>query len=169
MVVLRATRKVLRLLPPSSGDEVPSGAALGDWYLNRFVVDHRPLLLIVSSTSLLAILTHARDVRNLPLRIQSLVAERLVRLGIAQHLIDAEVAAMHPVHVGPARDRSVLGSLVQFAKDTSFYLPIRDWDDLSLLEVEDRLAETPWRTSSRVENTIFPNLAVPRLLQAKWA
>ncbi len=169
MVVLRATRKVLRLLPPSTADEVSSDTALGDWYVNRFVVDRRPLLLIVSSTSLLAILTHARDVRNLSLRVQSLVTARLMRLGIAQQLIDAEVAAMHPVHIAPARDRSVLGSLVEFAKDTSFLLPIRDWDDLSLLDVEDQLAQTPWRASGRFQDTIFPYRAVPRLLQGKWA
>jgi hypothetical protein len=60
------------------------------------------------------------------------------------------------------------GSLVDFAKTTSFYLPIRDWDDFSLLEVEDRLAETPCRAGGSFATTIFPNLAVPRLLQTKW-
>ncbi len=142
MVVIRATRKVLRALPPSTAGEIPSDSALGDWYVNRIVVDNQPLLLLVSSISLLAILARARDVRNLPLRLPAMVSERLLRLGIAGPLIDAEVASMHPVQIGPTRDRSVLGSLVDFAKATSFYLPIRDWDDVSLLEVEDRLADT---------------------------
>ena len=168
MVVLRATRKVLRLLPPPTASDIASDTALGDWYVNRLVVDHRPLLLLVSSTSLLSILTHAREVRTLPLRLPSLIANRLSRFGIPTPLIDAELGAMHPIYIGPTRDRSVLGSLVDFAKATAFYLPIRDWDDLTLLEVEDQLAETPCRTGGPFETTIFPNVTVPRLMQAKW-
>jgi hypothetical protein len=167
MVVLRATRKVLRALPPSSAGEIPSDSALGDWYVNRVVVDKQPLLLLVSSMSLLAILARARDVRNLPQRLPAMVSERLLRLGIAGSLIDAEVASMHPVHIGPTRDRSVLGFLIEFAKDTTFYLPIPDWNNRTLLEVEDMLARTPWHAGG--PTTIFPNLAAPSLLQAKLA
>lgn len=167
MVVLRATRKMLRVLPPSTAGEIPSDTALGDWYVNRIVVDNQPLLLLVSSTSLLAILARARDVRNLSVRLPAMVSERLLRLGIAGALIDAEVASMHPVHIGPTRDRSVLGFLIEFAKDTTFYLPIRDWDDRTLLEVEDFLARTPWHAGG--PTTIFPNVVAPRLLQTKWA
>lgn len=168
MVVIRATRKVLRALPPPDAAELPSDSALGDWYVSRFIVDSQPLLMLVSSTSLLAILARARDVRNLPRRLPGIVAARLERLGIGARLIDAEVASMDPVHVGATRDRSVLGSLVDFAKTTEFYLPIRNWDDSSVLEVEDLLAKTPCRCGGSFETTIFPNLAAPRLLQAKW-
>ena len=49
MVLLRATQKVLRSLPPSVNDAATSGNALGDWYVNRIVIDRRSLLLIISS------------------------------------------------------------------------------------------------------------------------
>jgi hypothetical protein len=55
MVLLRATQKVLRLLPESAGGVIDSSTtALGDWYVNRLIVDRQPLLLLVSSTSRLA-------------------------------------------------------------------------------------------------------------------
>ena len=64
MVVLRATQKVLKLLPEPSGSAVTSTTALGDWYINRIVVDRHPLLLLVSSRSLLSVITPARDVKD---------------------------------------------------------------------------------------------------------
>jgi len=133
------------------------------------LVDRRPLLILISSTSLLAILTPARKVGSLPFRLQQLVADRLVRLGITTPLIDAEIAAMHRVHVGPTRNRSVLGLLVEFAKDTAFLLPIRNWGEVALLEVEDYLARTPWQASGPSASTIFPNKVAPKLLEARWA
>jgi hypothetical protein len=168
MVVLRATQKVLRALPPKTTDAVPSDTALGDWYVNRFVVDRKPLLLLVSSQSLLALVTPARDVRALPDRLAGLVGDRLRRLGVGAALCDAEIAAMQPVHVGATKDRSVLGSAVEFAKAIPYYLPIGGWDEGTLPFLETRLAETPCRLSGRFENTLFPEQRAPELLKAKW-
>lgn len=111
MVVLRATQRVLRHLP--SGPQVveESETALGDWYVNRLVVARRPLLLLLSSRSLLGLLTPARDIRLLPAQLSRLVADRLRRLKIPAALIEAEVATMHPVVTAPTRDRSVLRQL----------------------------------------------------------
>jgi hypothetical protein len=44
VVVLRATQKVLRSLPPATTVAVETDTALGDWYVNRIVVDRQPLL-----------------------------------------------------------------------------------------------------------------------------
>ena len=81
MVILRATLKVLHSLPKPTATSNTSDTALGDWYVNRVVVDRRPLLLLVSSKSLLPMLEPARDVRGLPGRLDLLVAGRLQRLG----------------------------------------------------------------------------------------
>jgi hypothetical protein len=168
MVVLRATKKVLSklLTPPST--VAASDTALGDWYVNRLVVDRQPLLLLVCSRSLLSILTPAREVRTLPDRLAVLVATRLRRLGITESLIEAEVAAMVPVRVAATQDRSVLGSMVDFAKAIPFYLPIGGWDLTTLPFIESRLAETPCRVSERHEATIFPDRDTPDLLAARW-
>ena len=80
MVILRPTRKALASLVPLTDVASGSDTALGDWYVNRIVVARRPLLLLVSSRSLLPILAPAREVRGLPMRLPGLVASRLKRL-----------------------------------------------------------------------------------------
>ena len=75
-----------------------------------------PLLLLVSSNSRLALLTYAREVRKLPERFPSLVAERLRRLGVPRAVIDAELGVMGSVKVGATKDRSVTGSDGRFRK-----------------------------------------------------
>ncbi len=165
MVFLRATRKVLRYLSsPILATGLASSTALGDWYVNRIVVDRQPLLLILSARSLLTLLVPARDVAGLPTRLSALVATRLRQLGIATPLIQAEVTAMEPVVTAPTCDRSVLGYLTDFGKSVPSYLPIDGWDVTTLPYVESRLAETP----CHLGGTIFPELEGPRLLAAAW-
>ena len=165
MIVLRATRKVLRfLVPTEETDPNPSDTALGDWYVNRIVVDAQPLLLILSSRSLLTIIEPARGVRALPTRLPELVGARLRRLGIAPSLVQAELSVINPVLVAPTRDRVALGYLVDFAKAVSFYLPIKGWDITTLPFVESRLAETP----CHLGETIFPETAAKTLLAERW-
>jgi len=168
MVVLRATQKVLRLMKQQTTDDARSDTALGDWYVKRLVVDRQPLLLLVSSESLLSILIPARDTRHLPDRLPELVAARLRRLGVSDRQVDPEVSAMNPIALGPTQDRSVLGSLVDFAKAVPFYLPIRAWDVTTLPFVEAMLAQTPCRAAGPTAGVIFPDRTAPELLEARW-
>ena len=75
---------------------------------------------------------------------------------------------MNPVIVGPTLDRSVLGSLVDFGTAIRFFLPIRAWDVTTLASVEDGLAQTPCRTSTRTGEVILPYRTSPQLLEAEW-
>lgn len=168
MVTIRPTRKLYALLPPT-GSSSASDTALGDWYINRIVIDRWPLLLLLSSTSLLPILMPARDVRGLPNRLTDIVAKRLARLGVGASLIQAEQSVMHPVVIGPTIDRSVLGIMVDFAKSAPYYLEVGGWDDSSLGLVEDRLAETPCHAGKPSDRVIFPERKAPELLTKKWA
>jgi hypothetical protein len=168
MVMLRPTRK-LRGVLPVSGLSKPSDTALGDWYVNRLVVDRRPLLLLVSSSSLLPILVPARDVVGLPGRLADLVAGRLARLGVEASLIEAELNAMRPVMVVATIDRSVVGIMVDFAKGVPYYLEAGSWDDTALAVVEDKLAKTPCHASKRWEQVVFPDRKAPSVLATKWA
>ena len=168
MVLLRATKKVLRFLPESNGDAVVSATALGDWYVNRIVVDCQPLLLLVSSLSLLAVITPARDLKSLPKRLASIVGNRLSCLGIDQRALECEVEAMSAVAVATTADRSVLGQMVDFAKMIPFYLPESGWTESDLRVAEHRLAETPCRSGGRFEDVIFPRKKAVRLLESKW-
>ncbi len=168
MIVLRATLKVLRTLPQSATDTDVSDTALGDWYVNRIAVDRQPLLLLVSAKSLLAILTPARVVKALPRRVGELVANRLERLGMNELLIRAELRAMDLAVVGRTRDRSVTGQMVDFAKAIPYYIPIGGLNDSTLRLAEDRLAETPCRSSRSNAETIWPARETARLLTEHW-
>ena len=169
MVVLRATKRVLRHLPVSRGFSGDGDTALGDWYVNRFVVDRKPLLILVSSSSLLAILTPARDVRSLPGRLSMLVAGRLERLGVSATLVRREIGVMEPVHLAPTQDRSVLGVMVEASRAVAFYLREGGWGEAELLAAEAQLAQTPCHASRPMEQVIFPELAAPELLAARWS
>ena len=167
MVYLRATQKVLRDLPPPSSSEESSDTALGDWYTKRFVVDRVPLLLLISSGSLLAIVLRARSVRSLPERLPRLVEVRLHRLRVPSRLIEAEVRAMTPVVVAKTVDRSVLGVLVDFGKLIHHILP-EVWNEGDFEWIEARLAETPCLVGRGFDEAIFPREKGPELLETRW-
>lgn len=168
MVILRPTRKLQKSLPPAGNGDAVSETALGDWYVNRLVVDRRPLLLLVSSRSLLPILIPAREVRSLPKRLADLVGARLNRMEIADHLIARETQAMSPVLVRKTSDRSVLGILVDFAKSIPYYLEVGIWDENALPLVEDLLAKTPCYAGRRFEEVVFPDRKTSELLAERW-
>jgi len=168
MVVLRATQKLAKLLPPAGDSSREPDTALGAWYVNRLTVDRQPLLLLVSARSLLAILTPARDVAALPQRLASLVAARLKRLGIAAPLIAAETAAMEPVAVARTVDRSVVGIMVDYARMIPDYLPVGGWDATTLPFVEAKLEENPCHAGGPSAGVIFPDKATPSLLLERW-
>ena len=169
MFVLRATQKVRRTLPQSADDVAVSDTALGDWYVNRITVDRQPLLILVSSTSLLALLTQARDVKRLPSRVSELVANRLRRIGINEHLIRAEVQAMDRAVVGRTLDRSVTGQMVDFAKAVPYYIAMGGLDGSTLCFAEDRLGETPCRCGRSDTETVWPARDAARLLAERWS
>ena len=166
MVILRPTRK-LRSLLPTAAVSTQSDTALGDWYVNRIVVARQPLLLLVSSTSLLPLVMPARDVRSLPDRLAAVVAFRLRRFDVEPQAIEAELQAMHPVLVAPTVDRSVLGTMVDFAKSVSYYSgDLRT--DRGLVGLEDWLAETPCRAGLTYDRVVFPDGKAPDLLRTTW-
>jgi hypothetical protein len=168
MVVLRVTRKVLKLLTESHEPVAKSDTALGDWYANRVVVDRQPLLLLASARSLLPILQPARDVRSLPERLPGLVANRLERLGIPSRQVAAEVAAMTPVTVAKTIDRSVLGVLVDFAKMLPHCLDPSGWDAAALGIAQAALERNPCYAGRPFDQVIFPVKTTRHLLESRW-
>lgn len=168
MVMLRRTNKLQAALPESPRAAGTSDTALGDWYVNRLVVDRKPLLLIVSSASLLPLIIPARDVRSLPDRLPEIVGLRLDRAGIPADLVNAELAAMVPVRIGKTADRSVLGILVDFAKSIPYYTDDFGTSDAALRRVEERLEETPCYVNRPTGSTVFPVDKTPQLLRARW-
>ena len=168
MVIIRPTQKLRGVLPLTATADVESDTALGDWYVNRIVVDRQPLLLLISAKGMLPLIHPARDVRTLPKRLPTLVASALQRMGVSRALVAAEVAAMSDAVVAPTRDRSVLGILVDIGQTVPFHLAAGQWNDSTLPTVEARIAETPWFTSKSRSAVMFAHDEVPRLLNARW-
>ena len=169
MVVLRATGKVLKLLPHSECPPCASETALGDWYVNRLMIDRQPLLLLVSARSLLAAIVPARDVKTLPKRLASIVAARLRRLDLGDAVLAAEIGAMSTVEVAKTTDRSVTGQMVDFAARLPYLLPESGWSEWDLQAAEDSLAEMPCRASGPLENMIIPQEMALQLLESTWS
>jgi len=149
-------------------DGTRSDTALGDWYVNRLVVDRRPLLLLVSSASLLAVLLPARNVRELPARIADAVGQRLGRLGVPRRLIEAELQAMAPVRLAKTEDRSVLGVMVDFGKMLPHALPLDFSDHAGLMGAEEYLWDNPCFAGKAAGNVVWPRRRVPDLLGERW-
>jgi hypothetical protein len=168
-VVLRRTEKLAGVLPLSDVVPEASDTALGDWYVNRFVVDRQPLLLLVSAVTLLPLVVPARDVRALPNRLAAMLRRRLQRFALPAACLDAEMAAMASVCIAKTASRSILGVMNDFAQAVAFHLPIGGWDETSLPFIEERLAETPIFSSRRLSETVFPDQATPESLRARWA
>ena len=166
MVVIRPTRALHKLLPPSVPLETGSTTALGDWYVNRVVVDRRQILLLVSSASLLPMVSSARNARTLPERLAALVGERLRRAGVPEELIMAEQQAMTPVVITGTLDRSVLGVMVDFAMSLPYLIAVGDHAESALHEAEARLAETPCFAGKRSDRVVFPAERARSLLTA---
>lgn len=169
MVVLRATAKVMKSLQPTETAVAESDTALGDWYVNRIVIARRPLLLLVSSKSLLSIVVPARDVRGLPTRLAGLVEARLERMAVPREWVRAEVDAMTPTLVAKTANRSVLGVMVDFAKVAPYHQPADGWTEAWLPELEIHLAETPCFVTRALRDAIYPLDEAARLLAERWA
>jgi len=167
VVYLRATQKVLRRLPSVGPEGDDSTNALGDWFVNRVVVDRKPLLLLVSSATLFPLLHPAQEVKALPERLPELVRRRLLRAGIPESLVMAECGAMDRVTVAKTNNRSVLGSMNDFAHALPYHLPEgSDWRIRELHDAEARLARTPCRASTR--HSLFPDQEAVRVLVERW-
>lgn len=157
MVHLRATRRVLRYLGPASANQSQPDSALGDWFVNRFVLDRQPLLILVSSASLLPIFEPARQVRTLPDRLPSIIRRRLTELSVDAALIADEIAAMGNVTVAPTNDRSVLGTVNEFVFSSRHYAPPEGgWDRRALTALEQWLERMPCRVTRPQSETVFP-------------
>ena len=116
MVVLRCTQKLLvrlkqaRDLPP-----VESTTRLGDWYGNILRIGRRQHVLFISERSRLPVVIPIREVTRLGMVFPDAVCERLSSVGIAAADIADERMRMSELAFGRTRNRSLLGTLNDFA------------------------------------------------------
>jgi hypothetical protein len=116
MLVLRCTQKLLVRLK-QVGD-LPAGESttrLGAWSGNILRIGRRQHLLFISERSRLPVVLPIREANRLGTVFSDAVCERLAIVGVAAAGIADERARMSDIAFGRTRNRSLLGTLNDFA------------------------------------------------------
>ena len=144
MFTIRCTAKLLKrigLKPAALEHLADSTTGLGDWHAKLLFFDRAQSLLFTNDNSRLAVVTPARDARNLGAHLKAGLAELLAHLGAPQPWIDAELAEMDGPRIAPTRSRSVLATL----NDYGFQIEGRfhQWGGLYPLQMSLDLSGCP--------------------------
>jgi hypothetical protein len=116
MVVLRCTQKLLvRLKQVGDLPPVESTTRLGDWYGNILRIGRRQHLLFISEQSRLAVMLPVREGRRLAEVFPDAVCKVLGLVDVAAADIADERSRMSEIAFGRTRNRSLLGTLNDFA------------------------------------------------------
>ncbi len=116
MVMLRCTRKLLvRLKLADDLPPVESTTRLGDWYGNVLQIGHRQYLLFISERSRLPVVIPIREAKRLRTVFPETVCEMLTAVGVSTADIAEERARMSEIAFGRTRNRSLLGTVNDFA------------------------------------------------------
>jgi uncharacterized protein DUF6933 len=116
MLVLRCTQKLLaRLKQADNLAAVESTTRLGDWYGNILQLGHRQHLLFISERSRLPVVIPIREGKRLASVFPEAVCEVLAHVSVADEDIADERSRMSEIAFGRTRDRSLLGTLNDFA------------------------------------------------------
>ncbi|MEO8256234.1 MAG: hypothetical protein ABI868_02705 [Acidobacteriota bacterium] len=116
MVVLRCAQKLLaRLKQADNLHVVESTTRLGDWYGNILQIGRRQHLLFISERSRLPVVIAIREGKRLAEVFPDAVCEVLGRVGVGAADIANERSRMSEIAFGRTRNRSLLGTLNDFA------------------------------------------------------
>ena len=161
MVIVRATRKLLqRLGPPIPDDRVPTTALLGDWYATYLPWRPRQLALLVNERTLLPLLMPLAPATTFLDRFPDELAALLKAHHIPASVIAVEVAATRNARLAKTVNRSLLGSMNEFAFLAETH---RTKDaDIDLLGLSVTLSRTP--CSPLYSRHVSPDREVAALL-----
>jgi len=141
MYTLHCTAKLReRLKRPLPAARSPATTRLGDWYATALFWRPR-LALLVNERTLLPVLLPLAPASTLLGRVAPAVAQVLQLHGVDQDFVEREFAAMADVEVAKTSNRSVVGTMNEFAFEAEAYRDYRGITDL--LDLALRLAETP--------------------------
>jgi hypothetical protein len=141
MFVVRATKKLLsRLGPATLGAGEESATLLGDWHATA--LPWRPqVALFVNDRTLLPVLTPLAPARTLLRRFPDTLADVLATHRVPGAVSAAELDPMREHRLGPTANRSVVGSMTEFAFLAETYRRSAAAPDLLALSM--RLATVP--------------------------
>ena len=141
MLIVRATKKLLRLAGPSTVSDDDRGTTLlGPWYAT--VLFWRPrVVLLVNEVTLLPVLVPLAPAATLTGRVAEQISTVLTAHDVPVTFIDQERRHMRTVQLGVTANRSVVGVMIEFAR----LAEVHHGDDpaVDLVELAVRLAATP--------------------------
>jgi hypothetical protein len=141
VLIVRATRKLLRLAGPSTAPDDERGTTLlGPWYAT--VLFWRPrVALLVNESTLLPVLLPLAPASTLTSRIAQQITTVLTAHRTPAAIVDQEQRQMRTCQLGATASRSVVGVMTEFARLAEVHHDAEPAMDLVGLAV--RLAETP--------------------------
>ncbi|TCO46433.1 DUF6933 domain-containing protein [Actinocrispum wychmicini] len=141
MLIVRATKKLLRLTGPSTARDDDRGTTLlGPWYAT--VLFWRPrVALLVNESTLLPVLVPLAPASTLTSRIAEQVTTVLTAHHAPAAIINQERQHMQACQLGATTNRSVVGVMIEFARLAEIHHNADPSMDLTGLAV--RLATTP--------------------------
>jgi hypothetical protein len=120
VLVIRCTRKLLDKAGPPLDDPPPSTTLLGDWYAKPFAIAQRRYVVLASAATRIAVLMPGRDLHNLTRNFSEALAVQLARLGVPTDAAERELEASREAVLAVTADRSMLGTLNDYASMTRF-------------------------------------------------
>jgi hypothetical protein len=159
MVAIHCTKKLLARIGAPAADEVESTTRLGDWHAKPVAIGHQRLILLISERSRLPVLMWARDVKHLARNFPDALAAVLWGLGAPAAMINHEVEATRDAVIARTNDRSLLGTLNDFAFMLQWQFP--DNSGLDLVAAALALAHTPVHAARK---SFFPDQVTRELL-----
>ncbi|MBF6070021.1 DUF6933 domain-containing protein [Nocardia farcinica] len=162
MLIVRATKKLLRLAGPSiARDDDRGTTSLGPWYAT--VLFWRPrIVLLVNETTLLPVLLPLAPMATLSRRIAEQISTALTARQAPAAFVDQERQHMQTVQFGVTANRSVVGVMTEFARLAEIHR--HDDPTVDLVELAVRLAATP--CSPLYSRNVSPDRELAATLQA---
>jgi hypothetical protein len=162
VLIVRATKKLLRLAGPSTARDDDRGTTLlGPWYAT--VLFWRPrIVLLVNEMTLLPVLLPLAPAATLTSRIGEHVSEVLTVYQAPATFVDQERQHMQTAQLGVTANRSVVGVMTEFARLAEVH---HRGDPMEgLVELAVRLAATP--CSPLYSGNVSPDRELIATLQA---
>lgn len=140
MFVLHATKKLLDRIGPPDDAAADASTALGNWYATALFWKPQ-VALFVNEPTLLPVFLPLAPASTLVRRFAPALATTLRAHGVDARFIDAELAAMAEHRLAKTSNRSVVGSLTDFAYLADVRRTRGGVEDLLSLSLS--LAQTP--------------------------
>ena len=144
MVVLRCTSKLqkrCRLKLEARTAEQASHGRLGDWSCNLVYIGRVQTILCVNHLTRLPIFLPAAEAKTFPQRLSQALSHMLATYKIPADVIEEECRRFDEILLAKTNNRSVTGSMNDFARMTQWYEVSTADDSLTALSL--LLAETP--------------------------